>query len=36
MIGRDLKMRQIVETIRTAAPSDASVLIEGEAAREKN
>ena len=30
MIGRDEKMRQIVETIRTAAPSDASVLIEGE------
>jgi DNA-binding NtrC family response regulator len=30
MIGRDPKMRQIVETIRTAAPSDASVLIEGE------
>jgi DNA-binding NtrC family response regulator len=30
MIGRDLKMRQIIETIRTAAPSDASVLIEGE------
>ncbi|MGZ8846356.1 MAG: sigma-54-dependent transcriptional regulator [Pyrinomonadaceae bacterium] len=30
MIGRDAKMRQIVETIRTAAPSDASVLIEGE------
>lgn len=30
MIGRDPKMRQIVETIVTAAPSDASVLIEGE------
>lgn len=30
MIGRDTKMRQIIETIRTAAPSDASVLIEGE------
>lgn len=30
MIGRDSKMRQIIETIRTAAPSDASVLIEGE------
>lgn len=30
MIGRDEKMRQIIETIRTAAPSDASVLIEGE------
>lgn len=30
MIGRDPKMRQIIETIKTAAPSDASVLIEGE------
>ena len=30
MIGRDQAMRQIIETIRTAAPSDASVLIEGE------
>jgi transcriptional regulator with PAS, ATPase and Fis domain len=30
MIGHDPKMRQIVETIKTAAPSDASVLIEGE------
>lgn len=30
MIGRDRKIRQIIETIRTAAPSDASVLIEGE------
>lgn len=30
MIGRDQKMREIIETIRTAAPSDASVLIEGE------
>jgi two-component system response regulator HydG len=30
MIGRDQKMRQIIETISTAAPSDASVLIEGE------
>jgi len=30
MIGRDQKMLQIIETIRTAAPSDASVLIEGE------
>lgn len=30
MIGRDPQMRQIVETIRTAAPSEASVLIEGE------
>ena len=28
--GRDPRMRQIIETIRTAAPSDASVLIEGE------
>ena len=30
MIGRDPKFRQIIETIKTAAPSDASVLIEGE------
>ena len=30
MIGRDLKLQQIIETIRTAAPSDASVLVEGE------
>jgi two-component system response regulator HydG len=30
MLGLDAKLRQIVETIRTAAPSDASVLIEGE------
>jgi len=30
MIGRDPKLRQIIQTIRTAAPSDASVLIEGE------
>jgi two-component system response regulator HydG len=30
MIGRHPKIRQIVETIKTAAPSDASVLIEGE------
>ncbi|MDX6384505.1 MAG: hypothetical protein QOK48_2078 [Blastocatellia bacterium] len=30
MIGHDPKMRQIIETIKTAAPSDASVLIEGE------
>ncbi len=28
--GRDPRMLQIIETIRTAAPSDASVLIEGE------
>jgi two-component system response regulator HydG len=30
MIGRDPKLHQILQTIRTAAPSDASVLIEGE------
>ena len=30
MVGRDPKLHQIVQTIRTAAPSDASVLIEGE------
>jgi len=30
MIGRDRKLHEIVQTIRTAARSDASVLIEGE------
>ena len=30
MIGRDARLQQIREIIRTAAPSDASVLIEGE------
>jgi DNA-binding NtrC family response regulator len=30
MIGRNLKLHQILQTIRTTAPSDASVLIEGE------
>ena len=30
MIGRDPQLQQILQTIRTAAPSDASVLIEGE------
>ena len=30
MVGRDLKLQEIIETIRRAAPSDASVLIEGE------
>ena len=30
MVGRDPKLQQIIQTIRTAAPSDASVLIEGE------
>jgi DNA-binding NtrC family response regulator len=30
IVSRDPKIRQIIETIRTAAPSDASVLIEGE------
>jgi two-component system response regulator HydG len=30
LIGGDEKLRQITDTIRTAAPSDASVLIEGE------
>lgn len=30
MFGRNPKLHQIIETIRTAAPSDASVLIEGE------
>jgi len=30
MVGRDVKVQQIIETIRRTAPSDASVLIEGE------
>src|ERR1044072_790089 len=30
MIGHDASLRQIVYTIRTVAPSDASILIEGE------
>lgn len=30
LVGRDAKLRHIIDTIRTAAPSDASVLIEGE------
>lgn len=30
MVGRDARLRRIYETIRTAGPSDASVLIEGE------
>jgi DNA-binding NtrC family response regulator len=30
MIGRDPKLQQIIQTIRTTASSDASVLIEGE------
>jgi DNA-binding NtrC family response regulator len=30
MIGRHPKLHQIIQTIQTAAPSDASVLIEGE------
>jgi DNA-binding NtrC family response regulator len=30
IIGRNARMRQIHETIRTAAPSDAAVLVEGE------
>lgn len=30
MVGRDPKVQQIIQTIRTAAPFDASVLIEGE------
>ena len=30
MVGRDPRLRRIIEIIRTAAPSDASVLIEGE------
>src|SRR4051794_8599 len=30
IVGRDPTLERIVETIRTAAPSDASILIEGE------
>ena len=30
MIGNDAKLHQIIDTIRTVAPSDASILIEGE------
>ncbi|HKU76601.1 MAG TPA: sigma-54 dependent transcriptional regulator [Pyrinomonadaceae bacterium] len=30
MIGHDLQLQQIVQTIRTTAPSDAAILIEGE------
>lgn len=30
MVGRDPKLQQIIQTIRTVAPFDASVLIEGE------
>ena len=30
MVGRDPKLQRIIETIKTAAPSDASILIEGE------
>lgn len=30
MIGHDLQLQQIIQTIRTTAPSDAAVLIEGE------
>jgi len=30
LIGDDPRLRQIIDTIRTAAPSDAAVLIEGE------
>src|SRR5690349_4250722 len=30
MIGHDANLRQIIDTIRTVAPSDASILIEGE------
>jgi len=36
MIGRDARLLQIVETIRTVAPSDASVLIEGESGTGKH
>jgi two-component system response regulator AtoC len=30
MVGRDAKLRRIIEIIKTVAPSDAAVLIEGE------
>lgn len=30
MVGRDARLRQIIEIIKTVAPSDAAVLIEGE------
>ncbi len=30
MVGRDAKLRQIIEIIKTVAPSDAAVLVEGE------
>ena len=30
MVGRDAKLRQIIEIIKTVGPSDAAVLIEGE------
>jgi DNA-binding NtrC family response regulator len=36
MVGRDGRLRKIIETIRTAAPSDASVLIEGESGTGKH
>ena len=36
LIGRDARLLQIIETIRTAAPSDASVLIEGESGTGKH
>lgn len=36
MAGRDVKLREIIETIRRAAPSDASVLIEGESGTGKH
>src|SRR5215216_2863987 len=36
MIGRDARLQKIREIIRTAAPSDASVLIEGESGTGKH
>jgi len=36
MIGRDARLLQILQTIRTAAPSDAPVLIEGESGSGKH
>jgi transcriptional regulator with PAS, ATPase and Fis domain len=36
MVGRDAKLRQIIAIIRTVAPSDVSVLIEGESGTGKD
>lgn len=36
IVSRDPKLQRIIETIRTAAPSDASILIEGESGTGKH